>query len=326
MTSTKVHFILWCAVLFLIALVSLISCDGEQIVVSEEKESAFPTTEYLIEVDSLSNLLDGTEKVQLLDVRKPTAYLNGHISGAQTIWRNQLTDSSYAYSGVALERAKLADTLGELGINSEDLLILYDGNGGSDAMRVWFLLYCYGHRNMKVLNGGWLKWSNANLKSTSGSEQTRNQTTFRFAVNQTEKMMCSKYDVQQALTDTNTILVDTRSYDEYSGKRQKVGASRHGRIPTSVHWDWGNAVNFESDYTLKSTKDLAYMLDSCNISAKKNIIVYCHTGVRSSHTYFVLTELLGYQHVSNYDGSWSEWSYWSELPITTDFEVPEITK
>lgn len=326
MKSTNVHHTLTYAVIVLLAVVTLISCEGDQIVVSEEKDASSPTTEYLIEVDSLSNLLETTEKVQLLDVRKPTAYLKGHISGAQNIWRNQLTDSTHDYPGIAIERAKLAETLGELGINSEDLLVLYDGKGGSDAMRLWFLLYSYGHRKMKVLNGGWLKWNQANLKSTSGSEQSRDQTTFRFEVNQTENTMCSKSDVQQALTDPNTIIVDTRSDDEYSGKRQKVGASRHGRIPTSIHWDWGNAVNFESDYTLKSTKDLAYMLDSCHISAEKNIIVYCHTGVRSSHTYFVLTELLGYPHVSNYDGSWSEWSYWSELPVTADFEVPEINK
>lgn len=326
MTSTNVPYVFRRSALFLMALVTLISCDSEQTVVSEEKNAPFLTTEYLIEVDSLSNLLEATEKVQLLDVRKPDEYLKGHISSAQNIWRNQLTDSMYDYPGIAIKRAKLAETLGELGINSEDLLVLYDGKGGSDAMRLWFLLYSYGHRKMKVLNGGWLKWNQANLKSTSGSEQTRDQTTFRFEENQTENTMCNKYDVQQALTDPNTIIVDTRSDDEYSGKRQKVGASRHGRIPTSIHWDWGNAVNFESDYTLKSTKDLAYMLDSCHITAEKNIIVYCHTGVRSSHTYFVLTELLGYPHVSNYDGSWSEWSYWSELPVTTDFEVPEINK
>jgi thiosulfate/3-mercaptopyruvate sulfurtransferase len=131
------------------------------------------------------------------------------------------------------------------------------------------------------------------------------------------KYFVSKEDIQKALSD-KTVILDTRTQDEFSGKTQKKGASKAGRIPGSIHIDWADAIHFDGDQRLKSKHELDSIYGSLHISKDTPIIVYCHSGVRSAHTTFVLTQLLGYTHVKNYDGSWTEWSYFDELPIEKD--------
>jgi len=109
-------------------------------------------------------------------------------------------------------------------------------------------------------------------------------------------------------------LVDTRMLDEYTGDMVKSPAPKGGRIPGAIHLDWGALVDFENGKALKSLKDMKYDFEQKGITPDKNIIVYCHTGTRSSHTYMVLKEVLGYPNVKNYDGSWVEWSSIDSLP------------
>ena len=93
------------------------------------------------------------------------------------------------------------------------------------------------------------------------------------------------------------------------GTRWKAGAAKAGRIPNSVNLDWSEAIHFDGNKKFKSLADLERIFARLGASKEDKIIVYCHSGVRSSHTYFVLTELLGYKNVLNYDGSWTEWSH-----------------
>lgn len=132
------------------------------------------------------------------------------------------------------------------------------------------------------------------------------------------KYAISKEEVVTALSK-KIILVDTRSFDEFSGKQQKKGASKAGRIPNSIHIDWAEAINFHGNQKIKSVETLTEFYAK-KLKATKNdsIILYCHSGVSSAHTTFVLTQLLGYKNVKNYDGSWTEWSYFNDLPFTND--------
>lgn len=122
----------------------------------------------------------------------------------------------------------------------------------------------------------------------------------------------------QGAMDRNTLILDTRSVDEFSGKRMKKGASKGGRIPGSRHIDWSEAVNYAGDKKFKSTKELNAIYGKLSADKGDTIIVYCHSGVRSAHTTFVLTQLLNYTTVKNFEGSWTEWSYFDELAYEQD--------
>ena len=101
-------------------------------------------------------------------------------------------------------------------------------------------------------------------------------------------------------------------------KDKKKGAAKGGRIPKSVHIDWAEAFNYSGDKRIKPVEELKIIYNKLNIKKNDPIIVYCHSGVRSAHTTFVLTQLLGYKNVKNYDGSWTEWSYFNDLPFKKD--------
>jgi len=116
----------------------------------------------------------------------------------------------------------------------------------------------------------------------------------------------------------NTLIVDTRSANEFSGKRQKLGANKGGRIKNSKMFDWSDAIQFSGNKKLKSVDELKVIYGPLNATVDDAIIVYCHSGVRSAHTTFVLTQLLGYKNVKNYDGSWTEWSHFDDLPFEQD--------
>ena len=310
------------SLLFLMA-VALTSCkEEEQAVVVPEPDPVYHSLAYVVAPDSLADWLAVDTSLQLLDIRKPEQFNSGHIPGAINLWRPEITSKSYPYGGMAIDRDSLAQLLGEKGISNDKKLVFYDGKGGSDAVRMWFLMRLYGHSNMTILDGGLKAWT----QSLDTIYAPASPTSFSFSGQSLDQIMATKEDVLGAINDTSVLLVDTRSSNEFTGKRLKKGATKSGRIPKSISWDWGNAVQMETTGLFKSAKDLQYEMDSLGIDRKKEIIVYCHTGVRSAHTYFVLTELLGYSNVQNYDGSWSEWSYFEELPFETDFETPEITK
>jgi len=133
-----------------------------------------------------------------------------------------------------------------------------------------------------------------------------------------EDMIAYFDDVKSAITDTNTILLDTRESYEYKAEpylskgqvfAHKPGAFNRGSIPSAIHLNWSTFTDLKGDHRIKSERDLRYDLDDKGISPDKNIILYCQSGSRTSHTYYVLKHVLGYEKVRNYDGSWIEWSY-----------------
>ena len=116
----------------------------------------------------------------------------------------------------------------------------------------------------------------------------------------------------------DVIILDTRSENEFTGERQKNGAKKGGRIPRSILIDWANAIDYHGDKKLKPKEDLEIIYKNFLPSKDDDVIVYCHSGVRSAHTTFILTQLLGYKNVKNYDGSWVEWSHFSDYLVEQD--------
>jgi len=140
---------------------------------------------------------------------------------------------------------------------------------------------------------------------------------FTFDTSISNEYVIKKEALKSLISEKELVLVDTRTADEFSGKRIKSGAKRAGRIPNSHHIDWMKAMDMKQQ-KFKSRNQLEEIYAQLGTSKDKTIVTYCHTGVRSAHTTFVLTQLLGYTNVKNYDGSWSEWSYFQNLPIEKD--------
>jgi thiosulfate/3-mercaptopyruvate sulfurtransferase len=272
-------------------------------------------SDFLIEVKELKTMARQSN-VKILDFRNKERYEKEHIEGALHIWRTDIEDASFPYGGMMASPAQIEALFSELGIDMDDMIVIYDDNGLCDAARLWWLLQNYDFTNVKLFHGGLDVWKeNEGLVSTITPSVKK--TEFKLSDSPSMKYYISKDDVQEML-NTDAIILDTRSVDEFLGKRQKSGAAKAGRIPKSNHIDWANAIDYNGDKKFKSIQELECIYSALNIKKNEPIIVYCHSGVRSAHTTFVLTQLLGYKNVKNYDGSWSEWSHFNDLAYEKD--------
>lgn len=272
-------------------------------------------TKYLIEADELKAIAH-QPNIKIIDFRKKEIYEKEHIVGALNLWRTDIEDTAYPYKGIMASKTQIETLFGKLGIKTEDTIIVYDDNGLCEASRLWWILQNYDFNSIKLLQGGISGWKlNHGLVTTETT--VMNAAVFKLTKHPKMQYYVSKEDVIKALKN-NTVVIDTRGEDEFSGKRQKKGAAKGGRLPNSIHIDWAKAINYEDDMRFKELKELENIYSKLNIKKNDSIILYCHSGVRSAHTTFVLTQLLGYKNVKNYDGSWIEWSYFNDLPIEKD--------
>ncbi len=288
---------------------------SESATITSEELDTVESSRYLIETESLLQVV-AASSMKIIDLRKPEIYSKGHIEGALNIWRPAIEDSSYAYRGMIAGKEQIEVLFGDLGISNNDTIVIYDDNGMCDATRLWWVLQNYDFTNVKLFNGGFTAWKMANGRTSMEVPQIQ-KTTFNLPENPSMRYMSSKENMEEAILG-QTIILDTRTEDEYSGKRQKNGAMRGGRIPKSILIDWTTAINYEGNKKLKPLDELERIYERFIPSKNDTVMVYCHSGVRSAHTTFVLTQLLGYENVKNYDGSWTEWSHFENLPIEKD--------
>lgn len=273
---------------------------------------------YLIESSELK-LVINNPNIKLLDFRTKEDYEKGHIFGAIHISRRDIEDKTYPYGGIMAGKLQMETLLGNFGINNNDTIIVYDDKGMCEAARFWWILQNYNFNNVKLLHGGIADWISHNgIVTTNIPEVT--PTNFRLSENSEMKYYVSWNNVFEAIQNDVTI-VDTRTATEFTGKHLKKGAKSSGRIPSSIHIDWADNINYHGNQRLKSIKELETIYNKLNIKKTDSIILYCHSGVRSAHTTFVLTQLLGYKNVMNYDGSWTEWSHLDDLPIDNDLHL-----
>lgn len=254
--------------------------------------------------------------VRLVEVDVDTAaYDEGHIEGAVGWnWQSQLQQSLRRDIVSGEEMAKL---LGGSGISNDTTVVLYgDNNNWFAAWAFWQMKY-YGHQDVKLMNGGRAKWVAEGRPLSSEAVSPASAT---FNVSSTNEDIRAYRDyVLQAVSDGNIALVDVRSPDEFTGKLlappalPQEGAQRGGHIPGAANVPWATAVN--EDGTFKSADDLAQLYGGKGVDGSKETIAYCRIGERSSHTWFALSQLLGYDNVRNYDGSWTEWGSIVRAPI-----------
>lgn len=264
-----------------------------------------------------NELVENFQDYVVIDISKEEKFYKNAIAGALHVTRSDISNTGDTYNGLIASPEKIETLLTVLGVRAKDRIIVYDHKGGSDAGRLWWVLTHYGHENVQLLNGGLKAWGDRN-NLVDSINTIQSFVEYKFSGHQKSSIrMVELTEMKAALNDTNILLIDARTKDEFEGVYQKDGAFKAGRIPTSIHIDWAANINYHGDQLLYSKTELIELYASKGITKDKEIIVYCHSGVRSAFSAFVLTEILEFSHVGNYDGSWIEWSYHSELPIDT---------
>jgi thiosulfate/3-mercaptopyruvate sulfurtransferase len=298
-------------------LIVMAACDQEK--VADTKLAPYS---YLIEAHEFRAAIHRPH-IKLIDFRKEVDYEHEHIPGALNIWRSDIEDTSFEYGGMMASKHQIESLFSTMGIGSQDTILIYDDNGLCNATRLWWILQNYDFDQVKLLHGGIDAWTGIGGVLTNENQQMA-KAKFILTDSPTMRFYLSKEEVKDAL-DVGADIVDTRTTDEYSGKRQKKGASKGGRIPGSIHIDWADAIDYNGDKRLRKVEELEGIYGGLNSAKDIPIILYCHSGVRSAHTMFVLTQVLGYTNVKNYDGSWTEWSYFNDLPVERD-SLTQITQ
>jgi len=254
--------------------------------------------------------------IRLVEVDVDTsAYDQGHIAGAVGWnWQSQLQDN---IRRDLIDQAALESLLGQSGISNDTTILLYgDNNNWFAAYALWQLKY-YGHKDVRLINGGRKKWVEEKRPLTT--EPTKVAATKYRAAAPDESIRARKEDVFRFLDKKAPAqLVDVRSVDEFTGKviappGMSETAQRGGHIPGAANIPWAQAAN--EDGTFKSLEALKALYEGKGVTGKNEVIAYCRIGERSSHTWFVLKYLLGYDNVKNYDGSWTEWGNLVGAPI-----------
>jgi thiosulfate/3-mercaptopyruvate sulfurtransferase len=248
--------------------------------------------------------------VKIIDFRKLEVYNKGHIKNSIHIWRTDIEDHSFPYGGMKASKKQLETLFSKLGIEKEDTLLIFDDKGLCDAARLWWVLQYYNFKNVRMLDGGFSTVKSAEIPLTT-EKSIFSATKFSFSSEINTTYFASKSQLEKAV-ENGAIILDTRTTDEYLGNILKKGAFVKGKIPNSQLLDWASAINYSGDKKTKTVIALEKIYSKIGAKKSDTIYVYCHSGVRSAHTTFVLTQLLGYKHVLNYDGSWTEWSYYQK--------------
>jgi len=255
-------------------------------------------------------------KVRLIEVDVDTlAYDSGHAPTAVGWnWQTQLSDR---VRRDLTPKAELEALLSQAGVTPDTTVVLYGDNNNWFAAWAFWQLKIYGHKDVRLMNGGRKKWvAQGRAVTTEAPKHAATKYTAKAPDYSTRAL---RDQVFSSLGESNAALVDVRSPKEYSGELlapenlPQEGAQRGGHIPGASNIPWATAVN--DDGTFKSADQLKQIYEGKGITPDKETIAYCRIGERSSHTWFVLTYLLGHPKVRNYDGSWTEWGSLVGAPI-----------
>jgi thiosulfate/3-mercaptopyruvate sulfurtransferase len=244
-------------------------------------------------------------------------YEQGHVPGAVKIdWH---TDEQDQVRRDFIGKAEFERLMASRGIANDTTVVFYGDKNNWYACYTFWLFKLYGHRDLRIMNGGRAKWE------AEGRELTREvpsypATTYT-AQEQNRAIRAFRDEVLREYVQAGDgkALVDVRSPAEYKGEviamvnYPQEGAQRGGHIPGARSIPWGRAAN--DDGTFKSADELRQLYNGEGVTPDKRVVAYCRIGERSSHTWFVLTQLLGYENVKNYDGSWTEWGSLVGVPI-----------
>jgi thiosulfate/3-mercaptopyruvate sulfurtransferase len=278
-------------------------------------QSSYAHPEVLVDTEWVAqHLNDPTVRIVEAD-EDPLLYEVGHIPNAVKLdWHTDVQDP---LRRDFVNREAFEALMRRYGISNDTTVVFYgDKNNWYAAYSYWLFKY-YSHQNAKIMNGGRTKWE------AEGREYTKDVPQFApteyHAKEPDQNIRAFRRQVESVLEQGGAALVDVRSNDEYTGKLihminyPQEGAQRGGHIPGAKNIPWATAAN--ADGTFKSAEELRQIYGNQGVTSDKQVIAYCRIGERSAHTWFVLTQLLGYPNVRNYDGSWTEWGNLVNAPI-----------
>ena len=267
----------------------------------------------LVTTEELDAMLD-RDDVVVVDVRSKIAFMaSGHIPRAVVATWHDFSDPNSAIKGLLdPDIGRLEKKLGALGISKERQVVVYSNpfdNWGDEGRMYWMLKYL-GHPNVRVLDGGWVKWSAEMRRFECGPANPRPAI---FKANVAPSLITNKAEVRKLVeaSHPDTILADARSTEEYNGAFQQ-GIARGGHIPSAMSVPWNQF--FSPDGTVKPVEAIRAILEKHGVASGKEVVCYCTGGVRSAWLYFIL-KLAGYEKVKNYPGSWWEWGNDYTLPV-----------
>lgn len=294
-------------------LIGLVALSGA--LVSAQDAPVFE--DVVVSTDWLAENLENPN-VRVLEVSVvPGVFERGHIPGAVNfVWHTDFVDSTIR-DIVSPERFE--ELVQAAGINADTTVILYgDNNNWFAAWGAW-IFNVYGVEDVRLLNGGRVKWEAEGRPLSTGVE-SYDAGTFTISEINTDLRAFLPDVLSIAQGDTDAALIDIRSPDEFNGvifapQGFQELAVRAGHIPTAVNVPWGRAVS--EDGTFKSVEELRELYASVGVDGSRPVVVYCRIGERASHTWFILSQILGYE-VALYDGSWTEWGNVVGLPIVNN--------
>jgi thiosulfate/3-mercaptopyruvate sulfurtransferase len=256
---------------------------------------------------------DTSVRVVEVDV-DTTAYDQGHVPGA-TAW-NWTTELCDTLVRDIVPARKLEELLGMSGIDNKTTIVLYGDNNNWFAAWAFWQLKIYGHKDVRIMDGGRKKWL-AEGRDLATDKPALTKATYKASAPDVS-LRAFLPEVQQAVKNRSAGLVDVRSPQEFTGEilappGLPETCQRGGHIPGAKSIPWSKACN--DDGTFKSIDELRALYAAQGITAERPVIAYCRIGERSSHTWFVLKHLLGFEHVKNYDGSWTEWGNLVGAPV-----------
>lgn len=284
----------------------LLSCTKKDIDIKQSKsedltnsiagilknENGYANPNSIISSDELNKIIN-KNKVKVVGIidKEP---LKKYIPSSTLITIDDITTTVDGVSGMLVDKKKIERVLSNLGIYNGDTVIIYDNSDGLYASRLWWSMKVYGHDDIKILNGGLKDWRK------SGYETIENPIvppkSYYIAKDKNEKLIADLDYIKKISKSKDDIILDDRSEKEY----------KDGHIPNAVCIEWTETLNKDSKF--KSANELRIIYEAKGIKDKKSIITQCKTAKSAAHTYFVLNQLLGYDNVKVYDGSWVEYS------------------
>jgi thiosulfate/3-mercaptopyruvate sulfurtransferase len=274
--------------------------------------------EVLVSTDWVAAHLDDPSVRLVESDEDPLLYATGHVPGAVEVdWTRDLNDPlrrDYLNDG------RFAELMRRIGVRPDTTLVFYGDKNNWWACYAYWVFQLFGHRNARIMDGGRLKWEKEG-RPTSREVPSYAATDYPVPSRDDTKIRAFRDQVLRHVEGKQGPLIDVRSPQEYSGERMHMpeypneGALRGGHIPGAANVPWARAVNPE-DGTFKTAEQLRAIYEGeAKLKEGDDVVVYCRIGERSSHTWFVLTNLLGYPRVRNYDGSWTEWGNLVGAPI-----------